>query len=139
LCSSTAAVSRLDKHLNKEDTNVVSKCTLPSSRTLICWLDLIHVMYVENLCLSTKIIWGICTPVECVLLFIKNNTILTTSSRYRSGSSMQHIYRCRRNSLSIFTSVLFVCEFLAKSNANMSFSDSTYSEMSRSKFLLKTI
>jgi hypothetical protein len=38
--------------------------------------------------------------------------------------------RCGRDSLSIFTSVLFIGEFLAKSNAKMSFSDSTYSEMS---------
>jgi hypothetical protein len=93
---------------------------------------------IENLYLFTKIVLGICTPVECVL-FIKNNTILTTSSRYRSGSSMQHIYHCRRNSLSIFTNVLFIGEFLAKSNTKMSFYDSTYSEMSQSKFWLKTI
>jgi hypothetical protein len=96
-------------------------------------------VHIENLCLSTKIVLGICTPVECVLLFIKNNTILTTSSRYHSGSSMQCIYHCRRNSLSIFTSVLFICEFLVKSNAKMSFSDNTYSEMSHSKFWLKIV
>jgi hypothetical protein len=89
-------------------------------------------VHIENLCLSTKNVLGICTPVECVLLFIKNNTILTTSSRFHFGSSMQCICHCKRNSLSIFT-------FLTKSNAKMSFSDSTYSEMSRSKFWLKTI
>jgi hypothetical protein len=94
---------------------------------------------IENLCLSTKIVLGICTLVECVLLFIKNNTILTTSSKYRPGSSMQRICRCRRNSLLIFTSVLFIGEFLTKSNAKMSLSDGTYSEMSHSKFWLKTI
>jgi hypothetical protein len=96
-------------------------------------------VHIENLCLSIKNVLGICTPVKCVLLFIKNNTILTTSFIYRSGSSMQHICCCRRNSLSIFTSVLFIGEFLPKSNAKISFSNSTYSEMSHSKFWLKTI
>jgi hypothetical protein len=76
---------------------------------------------IENLCLSKKISLGICTPVACVMLFRMNNTILTTSSRYRCGSRRQRICHCRRNSLLIFTSVLLIDEFLAKSNAKLSF------------------
>jgi hypothetical protein len=94
---------------------------------------------IENLYLFKKITLGICTPVAFMLLFRMKNTILTTSSKYRCGSKRQHICRCRRNSLSIFTSVLFIDEFLVKSNAKLSYLDSTYSEMSRSKFWLTTL
>jgi hypothetical protein len=122
----------------------IYKCYLQVYLTIFLDHDMLIGPYtgyvcIENLCLSTKIVLGICTPVACVLLFRMNNTILTTSSRYRCGSRMQHICRCRRNSLSIFTSVLFIGEFLAKSNAKLSFSDSTYSEMSHSKFWLTTL
>jgi hypothetical protein len=71
-----------------------------------------------------KITLGICTPVACVLLFRMNNTILTTSFRYHCDSKRQYICRCRRNSLSIFTSVLFIGEFLTQYNAKLSFLDS---------------
>jgi hypothetical protein len=37
----------------------------------------------------------------------------------------------------MFTGVLFISEFLIKSNAKLSFSDITYFEMSHSKFWLK--
>jgi hypothetical protein len=120
------------------------KCCLQVYLTIVPDHDMLIGPYtcyvrIENLCLSTKNVLGICTPVECVLLFTKNKPILTTSSRYRSGSSMQRICHCKRNSLPIFTSVFFIGEFLTKFNDNMSFSDSTYSEMSHSKFWLKTI
>jgi hypothetical protein len=65
-----------------------------------------------------------------------NNTIHTTSSKYRYGSRRHRICHCRRNALSILTNVLFIGEFLAKSNTKLSFPDNTYSEMSRSKFWL---
>jgi hypothetical protein len=84
-----------------------------------------------------KITLGICTLVACV--FRMNNTILTTSSKYHCGSRRQCICHCRRNSLSILTNVLFIGEFLAKSNAKLSFSDITYSEMSHSKYWLTTL
>jgi hypothetical protein len=94
---------------------------------------------IENICLFQKITLRICTPVACMLLFRIKNIILTTSSRYRSGSKRQQICHCSRNSLPILTNVLFIGEFLTKSNAKLSFSDSTYSEMSHRKFWLTTL
>jgi hypothetical protein len=80
----------------------------------------------------------ICTLVACVLLFRMSNTIPTTSFRYQCGFRRQHICRCKRNSLSILTNVSFIGEFLTKSNTKLTFLDSTYSEMSHSKFWLTT-
>jgi hypothetical protein len=94
---------------------------------------------IENLCLFQNITLRIHTPVACVLLFRIKNIILTTSSRYRSGSKRQRICRCSRNSLSILTNVLFISEFFAKSNAKLSFSDNTYSEMPHKFFWLTTL
>jgi hypothetical protein len=96
-------------------------------------------VHIENLCLFQKITLHIHTPVACVLLFRIKNIILTTSFRYLSDSKRQRICRSSRNSLSILTNVLFIGEFLAKSNAKLSFSDNTYSEMSRRKFWLTTL
>jgi hypothetical protein len=76
---------------------------------------------IDNLCLFKKITLDICTLVACVLLFRMNNTILITSSQHRCGSRKQHIWHCWRNSLSILTNVLFIDEFLTKSNAKLSF------------------
>jgi hypothetical protein len=102
------------------------KCYLHVYLTIFPDHDMLIVPYtgsvhIENICLSTKIVLGICTPVVCVLLFRMSNTILTTSSTYRYGSRMQRICCCSRNPLLIFTSVLFVGEFLTKSNAKLSF------------------
>jgi hypothetical protein len=94
---------------------------------------------IENLCLFKKITLCIHGPVACVLLFRLKNIILTTSSRYCSSSKRQRICHCSRNSLSILTKVLFIGEFLTKSKAKLSFSDSTYSEMSHRKFWLTTL
>jgi hypothetical protein len=96
-------------------------------------------VHIENLCLFQKITLPICTPVACVLLFKIKNIVLTTSSRYRFGSKRQWICHCSRSSLSILTNVLFIGEFLTKSNVKLSFSDSTYSEMSCRKFWLTTL
>jgi hypothetical protein len=120
------------------------KCCLQVYLTIFLDHDMLIGHYtcyvcIENLCLTTKIVLGICTLVACVLLFRMNNTILTTSYRYRCGSRMQHIFHCKRNSLLIFTSVLFIGEFLTKSNAKLYFFDNTYSEMSHSKFWLTTL
>jgi hypothetical protein len=139
LLSWTTATSLLDKRLNKKDTNIVSKCTLASFWTARYWLDHTHYVCIENLCLFQKITLHICTPVACVLLFRIKNIILSTSSRYHSSSKRQQICHCSRNSLSILTNVLFIGEFLTKSNAKLSFSDSTYSKMSRRKFWLTTL
>jgi hypothetical protein len=86
-----------------------------------------------------KITLHICASVARVLLFRINNIILTTSSGYHCGSRRQWICRCSRYSLSILTNVLFIGEFLAKSNAKLSFSDSSYSKMSCRKFWLTTL
>jgi hypothetical protein len=120
------------------------KCSLQVYLTIFSDHDIligpyIGYVHIENLCLFKKIILHICTPVASVLLFRINNIILTTSSRYRSGSKRQRICRRNRNSLSILTNVLFIDEFLTKSNAKLSFSDNTYSEMSRRKFWLTTL
>jgi hypothetical protein len=98
-----------------------------------------HYVCIENLCLFQKITLHICTPVACVLLFRIKNIILSTSSRYHSSSKRQQICHCSRNSLLILTNVLFIGEFLTKSNAKLSFSDNTYSKMSRRKFWLTTL
>jgi hypothetical protein len=94
---------------------------------------------IENLCLFKKITLHIRTPVACVLLFRIKNIILTTSSRYHYDSKRQWICQCSRNSLSILTNVLFIGEFIANSDAKLSFSDNTYSKMSCRKFWLKTL
>jgi hypothetical protein len=86
-----------------------------------------------------KITLHIRRSVACVLLFRIKNIILTTSSRYHSGSKRQQIYLCSRYSLSILTKVLFIGEFLTKSNAKLSFLDSTYSEMSHRKSWLTSL
>jgi hypothetical protein len=96
-------------------------------------------VHIENLCLFKKMMLCICIPVACVLLFRIDIIILTTSFRYRCGSRRQRIYRCSRNSLSMLTNVLFIDEFLGKSNAKLLFLDSTYSEMSHRKFWLTTL
>jgi hypothetical protein len=41
----TSTTSLMTKLLNEEDTNVISKCTLPSSRTNRCCWDLMQAMY----------------------------------------------------------------------------------------------
>jgi hypothetical protein len=114
------------------------KCCLHVYLTIFLDHDMLirpYTCYVrmENLCLFKKTKLGICTPVACVLLFRMNKNILTTSSRYCCGSRRQRIWHCRRNTLSILTIVVFIGEFLAKSNVKLSFLDNTYSEMSRSK------
>jgi hypothetical protein len=109
------------------------KCCLQVYLTIFPDREMLIVPYtryvrIEDLCLFQKITLLICTPVACVLSFRIKNIILTTSSRYHSGSKRQQIYHCNRNSLSILTKVLFIDEFLAKSNAKLSFSDITYFE-----------
>jgi hypothetical protein len=95
--------------------------------------------YWEPMFVPKIIMLRIHTPVACVLLFRIKNIILTTYFRYRSGSKRQRICRCSRNSSSILTNVLFISEFLAKSNAKLSFSYSTYSEMSQKILVNNTI
>jgi hypothetical protein len=117
------------------------KCCLQVYLTIFLDYDMLIGPYtcyihIENLCLLKKTTLGICTMIAFVLLFRMNNTILTTSFRCRCGSRRQCILRCRRNSLSMLTNVVFIGEFLAKSNAKLSFSDSTYPEMSHSKLWL---
>jgi hypothetical protein len=90
-------------------------------------------VHIENLCLFQKITLHICTSVACVLLFRIKNIILTTSFRYLLR---EWICCSSRNLLPIMINVLFIGEFLAKSNAKLSFSDNTYYEMSHRKFWL---